>query len=556
MLTAMEAFENAEMARNLRGQTRRVEMLDEFLREHEASADVTAPGRLLKTPTGGRKRAMGWSLKGGPQAKSMRKGRGCSRNNRGSPFRWTLLASFIGALITGIASCRPRSPVDIGAGANPWTGETREAAPPRLNLESYKSVQRRPRQNPDLALAIAISGGGHRAANFAIGVLLELEELATPHGNALAEVDYFSTVSGGGFAVAPFLSRLFDHLSANPTGEAFRFAEAFYRHGEASDLQCDNMVRNLERGYHNVLFGNLADPCASPDGSGGGFFGVLKLAGQLDRGDLFEAALDQRTLGAWGRERSSNVRLSLSLDDLFVRRSEAHEPRFPMWVANGTIFENGAILQFTPDVIDVYKVCSVTHRMRVQRLSNGGNLPLAVGMKASASFPGVVPATTLGCHCENGKPTRFLRVLDGGIADNLGVLTALDLLGDEKENSEHTAPRTRVLLVIDAYNGESRSFSATESPPTFLATALRMTDISLDSWRGRHRDITNALAERDKVQIVFVSFDDLENAEYYDKIRSVKTRLDVNREIQATLIQAGRDALRSKRTELTGIFGH
>ena len=38
--------------------------------------------------------------------------------------------------------------------------------PPTISLEYYKSVQLRENQNAELALALSISGGGHRAANF------------------------------------------------------------------------------------------------------------------------------------------------------------------------------------------------------------------------------------------------------------------------------------------------------------------------------------------------------------------------------------------------------
>ena len=71
---------------------------------------------------------------------------------------------------------------------------------PTVNINSilYKSVQTRDNleQDPDLAVVVAISGGGERAANFGAGVLIGLEKIISDSGgtNALAEVDYFSTV--------------------------------------------------------------------------------------------------------------------------------------------------------------------------------------------------------------------------------------------------------------------------------------------------------------------------------------------------------------------------
>jgi hypothetical protein len=65
-----------------------------------------------------------------------------------------------------------------------------------MDLSRYKSAQEREGQDTNLFLAVAISGGGERSANFAVGVLLELENLKHEKSNALKEIDYFSTVSG------------------------------------------------------------------------------------------------------------------------------------------------------------------------------------------------------------------------------------------------------------------------------------------------------------------------------------------------------------------------
>jgi hypothetical protein len=74
------------------------------------------------------------------------------------------------------------------------TGDTEDKVQPhgvyqaeRVNLARYKSVQTRPGQNPDVAVAVAISGGGERAANYGVGVLLGLEAM-----HALKEIDYLA----------------------------------------------------------------------------------------------------------------------------------------------------------------------------------------------------------------------------------------------------------------------------------------------------------------------------------------------------------------------------
>jgi len=88
---------------------------------------------------------------------------------------------------------------------------------PPLTIDGLKSPQTRTNQNPDIAIALAISGGGHRAANLATGIMLGLEKLKIPQSDRtmLEEVDYFSTVSGGGFAAGTYISSLYDHINNN-----------------------------------------------------------------------------------------------------------------------------------------------------------------------------------------------------------------------------------------------------------------------------------------------------------------------------------------------------
>jgi hypothetical protein len=67
-----------------------------------------------------------------------------------------------------------------------------------VDLSAYTSQQLRAGQDGNVAVALAISGGGLRAGNFGLGVMLGLEQVSTARGNLLAEVDYISTVSRGG----------------------------------------------------------------------------------------------------------------------------------------------------------------------------------------------------------------------------------------------------------------------------------------------------------------------------------------------------------------------
>ena len=91
-----------------------------------------------------------------------------------------------------------------------------------LNLTKYKSSHERNTQKNGIAMALAASGGGYRAANI-IGRDVKLEKLHSNqlHGNLLQQIDYYSTVSGGGFGVGYYFAQLDNYLASHSTAAQF-----------------------------------------------------------------------------------------------------------------------------------------------------------------------------------------------------------------------------------------------------------------------------------------------------------------------------------------------
>ncbi len=352
------------------------------------------------------------------------------------------------------------------------------ATEPVVKLDSYESVQRRPGQRSDVAVAVAISGGGMRAGNFASGVLKALESVevrgaAGTRSNLLREVDYFSTVSGGGMAAGSYMTHLLDYLQKHPedkTGAGFSFARAEEGNGSKPGWRV-----SLARNYQASLVGSFVNP--------------LMLA-TLDRGDILENRLDQHVLGRPdGR--------SLRMRDVFVPRGGGL-PRVPYWVTNATVYENGAIFPFTPDIMAQYSVSGYKHQLRRHVLDDPYDMPLAVGLKASASFPAAIPPSTLQSTRDARHP--YIHLSDGGLADNLGIITALRLLHQDK------AP-VKILIVIDAYNGRTEPFSKTTNPPGLVLSVLRTTSISLDSAHQHVRALLNVSTAQTGVDFAIIDFD-------------------------------------------------
>ena len=386
---------------------------------------------------------------------------------------------------------------------------------PTTDVSAYKSVHLRPNNQTDLAVAVAISGGGQRAANFGAGVLIGLESIDefASNDNALEEVDYFSTVSGGGMTVAAYLSARHSWLTrAGNRSERFSFAEALKRVGnkKRKQLKKDCKTANVEAFYAEQRSLHVTDPCLRRHLDRGYHNNILRALTKpdiwftpLDRGDMLEDAFAKELLGGNWNERD------LKLGELFVAKNTNVQPKYPQWIANATVLENGAIFPFTPDIVARYKVNGYTHRLKEQRkpatqshIDFANQIPVSLPLAASGNFPSLIAPQTL--MSDHDKDNPYLHLLDGGIADNLGLLSAIGLL-----NSEPQSVKRKLLIVIDAYPGEFAPYSTQESGPNWMQVYSKLPNMPLDGFRGRSRKLLDLVDQNSNVDVVYLSFDEL-----------------------------------------------
>ncbi len=308
---------------------------------------------------------------------------------------------------------------------------------PTVKLHKYKSAQERPNQNPDLAVALAISGGGSRASNFGVGIMLGLEQIVQANGNnVLQEIDYLSTVSGGGFAGGAYISSLFEQ-HYDKKDEEYRLKKCL-----------DECIKaDLEHSFMGAILRNYLNPTL-----------WITFA---DDGDALERTVNNTVLGYKRRKHDPALRhtpqRSILLRDLFVAKEDtSREVLFPMMFANGAIMDKMVIFPFSPDILETYKINGVTHQLKKLYPIDPYDVPLSVGIKASGSFPVLISNTTL--LSDYDEKYRYLHVVDGGLADNYGYETALDILRQDKVANK------KVMIIIDANNeGMTKTFSKTQS---------------------------------------------------------------------------------------------
>ena len=346
---------------------------------------------------------------------------------------------------------------------------------PTVDLSYYKSAQERPNQDSSLAVAVAISGGGSRASNFAIGIMMGLEKIGIHQGqDALDQIDYLSTVSGGGFAGGAYISALFEHQFFNRT-EPFSL-KAYVDRQIKKDLSI-SYAGFLVRGYFNPKV----------------WFSVL------DYGDLLEQNIDNHVLG-YNRMKSSPNFRSIKLGDVFVSKAATDQSvLYPMHFTNSSTMSTMAIFPFSPDILDRYGVEGYTHRMKtIKADADPYDIPLSVGIKASGSFPVLVPNSTLKSNYNDERP--YLHIMDGAMTDNQGYYTALQVLTQDPSTK-------KVLLLIDAdASGNLHTFYEKQGNIGAFTAFFSLAASGLYARRSTIRRDLETIGERLGVTPVFMGF--------------------------------------------------
>lgn len=366
-------------------------------------------------------------------------------------------------------------------------------------------------ESDDLALAVAISGGSFRAANFAAGVLVGLEQL---NYNLLQEVDYISSVSGGGWAVAIYIRTLLDYIEkeekGETTGRKYQLADYF-----ASSIP--EYVSYAWIDYPKTLLrSGFKDEAVA-----GNLISLMCKAGLMSNDiasvDYFEKIYDNEMLGYNHRKKNNGKAESLTFKDIFPhktagRKSNRKYDRLPYWVMNATIVETGELLPITPNVLKQYKVTGCIHRGKPYAVNETkDNLPVSVGLAGSAAFPFIISPLKLQCDYEGYNE---LHLIDGGMADNLGGYSAITLLMQDKRPH-------KVLLLVDAFN----SFNIPFRQVVHAANKRKIIE----------------LCEAFGIHVVCLDFDVLEGEDIYKELLAARTvYFDVSRSTQDVILEAAK----------------
>ena len=333
---------------------------------------------------------------------------------------------------------------------------------PNAGYRPYLLMPKRVNNDPQTLFILAFSGGGTRAAALSYGVLEELRrtEVAIDgqRRRLIDEVDIITGVSGGSFtalAYALYGERLFSE-----------YEQRFLKR----DVQGDLVQRALNPFNWWKYIGGSA--------------GRSELAAEYYDEILFEGA---------------------TYADLLSKQG-------PVAVANGTDISTGFRFSFYQNDFDL--LCSDLSKVRLSRAAaTSSAVPVVLsavtfdnyGGTCGYEYPAWVrdvaktegrvrpSARALQRYREmqdfqNSKDRPYIHLVDGGVADNIGmrsVLEALEAFGAStafRGEVGFGAIRRIVLVVVNSRSAPKTDYDRTEDPPGTVAQLVQAAGVPIDRY--------------------------------------------------------------------------
>ncbi len=285
-------------------------------------------------------------------------------------------------------------------------------------------------RSDELSLVLTFSGGGTRAAAFSYGVLKALHEIkpASLQGkNLLGEVDVISSVSGGSFTAAYY---------------------GLYGNKIFTDYERDFLKRQVQS---NLIKYWLLNPRNW----------IRLTPAAFNRSDL---AAEYYTNTIFGRK---------TFADLL--------PHSPLIIINATDLGTGTGISFTYD--DFRWICSDIERFPIGRAVAASSAvpvvfsPIAVKNFGGTCKPYVYQKTKLRSAAsridvqafglrkyKDASRYRYLHLVDGGVADNLGVRSLLRAVSEQDNNI------WKMLKAYDLHTTKKMAFVVVNAADSILPT--------------------------------------------------------------------------------------
>ncbi len=382
-------------------------------------------------------------------------------------------------------------------------------------------------------IVLSLSGGGTRAAAFAYGAMLALDQQEIAPGRTLLdEVDVISSVSGGSFAA----------------GYLGVYGKSVFLRRFRADV--------LDRKIETALMLRMLAP-----------WNWWKLASRsYGRGDLTDSYYDRH---------------------IFGRRTFQDLPRKrPFIVLNATDLSIGSRFSFTQDHFD--RLCSDLDQVSVSRgVTASSAFPIVFSPLTLHNYPDTncsypAPKWTANAlerdlelnparydrarawRSYAAETRRFVHLSDGGLADNIGLrgpiegllnpsssIPLIPLLNKLDDADNHVVRRV-VFIIVDARPGRNIKADASARPPGIVsvlsaAATNPMENYSSDTVdiaRNWIREWTNQFSDAGEeppqaFYRIHVRFDAEHDPAERQRLQTIPTRLQLPRPQVQALVDAG-----------------
>jgi NTE family protein len=379
-----------------------------------------------------------------------------------NPLHVAPLSILVLLLALGGCATRPGNPpitqVDANAG---YTFQTRQ--------KHFKSQEN--------LVVLAFSGGGTRAAAFSYGVLefLRRTEVIAPNGakvRLLDAVDVITGVSGGSFTALAY-GLYGDKLFAE-------YEQRFLKR----DVQGELLARSLNPGN----WGNLASTGWGRSELAAQLYDEILFNGatygDLDRGEGPFIMVSTTDISNGGRvvfnQNIFNL-LCADLNAVRLSRAAAASSAVPVVLSPVTINNYGG-------------TCNYTVPRWVQLFTRSANPPRPAA-RAIRELKDAEPYA-------DGVHHPYLHLVDGGVADNVGmrgVLDALEFL-EALHDAGQPTPLDRVkriiVFVVNSLSSPPTNWDESEAPPGTVDILLKATGVPIDHYSYEAVELLKDIAAR------------------------------------------------------------
>jgi NTE family protein len=350
----------------------------------------------------------------------------------------------------------------LGGCASRPINEPITQADPKSGYRPYLLIPKRQNNDPHTLFVLSFSGGGTRAAAFSYGVLEELRRteivIDGRRRRMIDEVDVVTGVSGGSFtalAYALYGDRLF---------------------GEYEQ-------RFLKRDVEGTLLARSLNPLNWWKFVGGSA-GRSELAAEyydeiLFEGTTFGDLLDRQTpvAIATGTDISTGSRLAFFQNDFDLLCSDLNKVRLSRAAATSSAVP----VVLSAVTFDNYGgTCGYEYPAWVRDVAKPEGRPRPAG-RAVQRYREMQ-------EFQNSKDRPYIHLVDGGVADNLGVRAVLETFEELSVSAAFRdevgfgAIRRIVLIVVNARSAPRTDWDRSETPPGFVAQLLQASSVPIDRY--------------------------------------------------------------------------